>query len=753
MVKRICKKVKRVFKKPEKLSKEEKLQKILSALPSGVVDFDSENLISVFEFSRTRENEKTNGVCVATDRFLYSFENGDVTEKVMISNIEKFEYRAYVGLAGVEYTLDGKTHILCKDGASSGGRFSNVVKRLNLYLESGKYGALNLYDVGKVCPNCLKPYGKNSSICKNCTSKKQIFKRVGGLVGPYAKGLAVAVLLFFAATGVNLLSPYVNKILVDGYITGKKAELSVLAPYLLVILSMLGIYLINYLITIVRNLLMMRLGMKFIIDLRGRVFEKIHQLSLASIGRRTNGELMNRITRDTSHLESFIIAQLPNLMQEILLIVTVGTFLFIYEPMIALLVLVPIPLVVVALRSFNRFMHKNYRRQWQAGDKSTSVLFDIFSGIRIVKAFGTEKREESRYDEAIKNEKDIQVKNELMYNAVNPFLNIVFSLSGFFLLYYTGNAILGGKMTFGEASMISSYISLIYGQIGWLSSLPRILTDAYTSMINVFDILDEVPEVTDKENADEFKIYGNIRLEDVSFGYDENGDVLKNINLDIKSGEMIGIVGKSGVGKSTLINLIMRMYDVGSGSIKIDGVDIRDISQHSLRSQIGAVLQENFLFSGTIYNNIAYAKPGCTKREVIEASKAAGVHEFVVKLPDGYNTYVGEKGHTLSGGERQRVAIARALLHDPRILILDEATSALDTETEKSIQETVQKLIAGRTTIAIAHRLSTLRNATRLVVLDKGKVAEVGTHEELLKKHGIYYGLVMAQRQMSKLSS
>ncbi len=215
---------------------------------------------------------------------------------------------------------------------------------------------------------------------------------------------------------------------------------------------------------------------------------------------------------------------------------------------------------------------------------------------------------------------------------------------------------------------------------------------------------------------------------------------------------MVGIVGRSGVGKSTLINLVMRLYDVTDGDIQIDGVDIRKISQHSLRSQIGAVLQETFLFSGTVYNNIAYAKPGCTHQEVIEAAKLSGAHDFIVKLPDAYNTKVGEKGHTLSGGERQRVAIARALLRDPKILILDEATASLDTETEKSIQDSLERLIKDRTTIAIAHRLSTLRNATKLVVLDKGTVAEVGTHEELLQKKGIYYGLVMAQRQMSKIT-
>ena len=222
--------------------------------------------------------------------------------------------------------------------------------------------------------------------------------------------------------------------------------------------------------------------------------------------------------------------------------------------------------------------------------------------------------------------------------------------------------------------------------------------------------------------------------------------------MHVKPGEFIGLVGKSGVGKSTLINLIMRMYDVDEGSICIDGVDVRNISQESLRRQMGVVLQETFLFTGSIWQNLTYAKPNATREEVIEAAKMAGAHEFIVRLPDGYNTYVGERGHTLSGGERQRIAIARALLHNPRILILDEATSALDTQTEKLIQDALASLSSGRTTIAIAHRLSTLRNATRLVVLNEGTVAEVGTHDELMAKEGIYYGLVMAQREMTKMN-
>ena len=262
--------------------------------------------------------------------------------------------------------------------------------------------------------------------------------------------------------------------------------------------------------------------------------------------------------------------------------------------------------------------------------------------------------------------------------------------------------------------------------------------------------MDEDPEVADRIHAKDISLRGEIEVDKIWFGYTENENVLENVSVSIKPGEMLGIVGRSGVGKSTLINLVMRLYDVHRGAIRIDGVDIRDITQHSLRSQIGVVLQETFLFAGTVYENIAYAKPDATYEEVLRASRLANAHGFIMKLADGYDTVVGERGHTLSGGERQRIAIARAILHDPKILILDEATSALDTETEKEIQTALARLCKNRTTIAIAHRLSTLRNATKILVLDKKTVAEIGTHEELSAKDGgIYQSLVIAQREMS----
>lgn len=715
--------------------------------------------ITVFEYDIGELGERVRGAVLVTDECVAVYESGKQTAVYLIDECEDFEFRRLVGASEMSLTDANGEHVVCRASDTHREVLSKNAKRLQKLKETGTFKDDSELEFGRICPKCGRKISMGLTVCTKCANKRDAVKRLFKLASPYKWYLLLSVVLFFAGFALSLLGPYVNKLLIDGYIDSAEAaetvksgsSLKVFGGFITTILMMTLLQLGSYVLNSLRNLSIMQAGTGLVVDLRRTVFEKIQKMSVRTLTKRTSGELMRRVTGDTAQIENFITGQMPNIVQQGILMIAVGIILFVDDPFLAFLIFIPVPLCIYAIWFANEFFRKIYSRQWEAESRSGSVLYDIFSGIRVVKAYRTEKREFERFDKAAAEERDIAVRNETVFNVVDPLIMFVINIGSLFLLYYTGSKILGRTMSLGDAAMLSSYVALIYGPIDWIAYLPRLLTRSVTSLIKIFDVIDAPQDVADSENAADIDIKGDIEIKDVVFGYDEGTDVLKGVDLTVKKGDMVGIVGKSGVGKSTLINLVMRMYDPESGTIKVDGHDLRDISQSSLRSQIGAVLQETFLFKGTVYDNIAYARPGCGKDAVIAAAKAAGAHQFIVKLPDGYDTVIGENGHTLSGGERQRISIARALLHDPKILILDEATASLDTETEKGIQDTLQLLIKDRTTIAIAHRLSTLRNATFLAVLDKGKVAEVGTHDELMRRKGIYYDLVMAQRQMSKI--
>lgn len=672
-----------------------------------------------------------------------------------LERIGDARYDSFAGGAVCEILYDGVWQEFCRAYSSEKENISQLVRILKEVADGvSKPADVTFRYRITACPECGRVLPRGSQTCPHCSDKKSTVKKLYELVRSQMGWILFSMLLFFVTSGLNVVLPVIQGKFVDDYLNAADPSvvLSSFSSVIVVVASMAVIRVLVVLFTILRNTTLSRISNKTVVELRRRIYEKIQKLSVAGISRHTSGDLMNRVSSDTNIISQFLTNQFPNLLEQVIVILLISVILFVYSPQMAVMILLPAPFVALLFRLIWRRNHKLYSRQWVENSKANTVLHDIFQGVRVVKVFGTEKAEIAKYDKAVRTQRNISYRNEIAWAKVVPYAEFLIEVGNFILLYIAGNRILKGEMTIGELTMFSSFVSLIYAPMRSMATFPRMIQRALTAANKIFEVIDEEPDVADKKNAKELKIKGQIELKDVWFGYNENENVLENVSVSIGPGEMLGIVGRSGVGKSTLINLVMRLYDVDRGSITIDGVDVRDISQHSLRSQIGVVLQETFLFAGTVYENLAYAKPEASYEEVMRAARLAGAHSFIMKLPDGYDTVVGEKGHTLSGGERQRIAIARAILHDPKILILDEATSALDTETEKLVQDALQYLCKDRTTIAIAHRLSTLRNATKLLVLDRKTVAEVGTHEELTAKEGgIYQSLVLAQREMSSL--
>ena len=689
------------------------------------------------------------GYMVFTDKYIYKILEGELKGKYELAKMSDFTTENMYGSCGFYAKVDGHSTLLCRFISGRNlPRYSVIVKACEILTETGDTTPVTNNEPERFCPKCGRPFMPRTTICPFCRSKKEIYSKLWGMTKGLRLMMMFPLLAAMVSVALRFIVPFIQKTAINNYIQpAPGVERGAMASFIAVVFAIVTLDVLHRAMNVVQGRMAAVSGNRFSLMLRTLLFEKIEDLSLSSIQNKSTGDLMGRVNHDVDVVRDFIVGQIPSLCsQSVSFILGLALMLFL-NPVMSLFVFVPLPAAVWVISKFWSHIQKRNRKSWIYGRHTNLLLQDVLNGIRVVKSFGNEDREVAKFDRYTERQARQDESNAKLFDTVFPLLGFFVRIGSYLILLYGNYKLFNGTMDVGTLNQFNTYAAIIYEPLLFITFIPRNISNFLTSFGKVLEILEEKPEISDVDLPIDIKIEGDISIKNVTFGYESYSPVLKNINFDIKSGEMIGLVGHSGCGKTTLINLIMRMYDVSEGEIIIDGVNIKDISRNALSSQIGAVLQETHLFSGTIRDNIRYSKPYATNREIIEAAKFANAHDFIVNLPEGYNTIVGEKGYSLSGGERQRIAIARALIHDPKILILDEATAALDTETEKMIQDALNNLMRGRTTIAIAHRLSTLRNADRLLVLDHGKIAEHGTHGELLEQKGIYYKLVMAQRE------
>jgi ATP-binding cassette subfamily B protein len=656
-----------------------------------------------------------------------------------------------VGGARLELNTHEGIVPLASFSASVAARFSEMARGIE-QLAKGEPLNVKWAHERTRCEQCGRLLPEKDGRCAACVKRSRVMLRILSYMAPYRLQALAVVLSLLGSTLASLAMPYFTRLIADQLLN--KREMPTVAEALPRLFTYVGAMLFALAVSAVCDTIkgwnVAALSGNIARDLRGHVYQALERLQLTFYDKKQVGAIVSRVTQDTDRVWNFLVEGVPYLVAATLMVAGTALFGLTMNAKLTLAILAPVPVVGTVAVFFWRPMSAMFYKVGQKWSRLHTYLNEAITGIRVVKAFAQEQGEWEKFHRRNQELADSGIKADRRWYLFHGGMTFFTGWGALINLSYGGYLVLTGELTFGTLLATQMLLWQVYGPLQWFAQVNQWFSRAMAGAERVFEVIDSQPEAYDRPGAIKLpEMVGNVTFDGVRFGYDKSNPVLKDIRLEVAAGEMIGLVGKSGAGKSTTVNLICRFYEADAGRLLVDGVDIKDLSLTDLRRHIGIVPQDPFLFNGSIAENIAYGKPNATPSEIMAAARAACAHDFIVAKPDGYDSQAGEKGSKLSGGERQRIAIARAILHDPRILILDEATSSVDVETEKKIQIAIANLVAGRTTFAIAHRLSTLRNANRLVVLEKGRIVEMGTHTELMDAQGEFYKLVQTQQQTS----
>ncbi len=716
---------------------------------------DGERVIFVMTADLNRQGRYAVDYMTATDKALYRTDENGEGERIAFEEIEKCSVKRNYGNAVFTVTdRSEKTVNFMRFSYKSASLFDAAAQYVSAMAkdpdtdpdEAADAVAAVIEKQYSYCPKCGRSLSGKE--CIYCQSKGKLIAKIAKYVLPHKYTLLFCLLLSALTTAMAMLPPYMTGRLVDDVLpNGNKAALTG------VVITLVLAYIVQYGVGMLRSYMLRICGDKIVRDLRSDVYRKAQYLPMKFYDKTSTGSVINRISGDTATIQGFVLRLTQEVVVQLFTLVGIIVIMLSMNWQLTLLSLIPVPFVAVGARIFGRKIRPYYRKIWRRWSAVTSILTDNLPGIRVIKSFTNEKRSTETFDAYNEEWLKTDIKSARITIAFPHIVSFVITMGSLLIWAVGGNLVIDNPefITAGLLVSFISYTSMFYGPVNFFANFSDSYQSSLAALERILDIIDAEPEATASEAKTLDRVCGKIEFRNVSFSFDRSKKALSNVSFTIDPGDIVGIVGTTGSGKSTIINLLMRFYDGYDGEILLDDVDIRTLDMEQYRREIGYVQQEPMMFHDTIYSNISYGTPEASVEAVIHAADVANAHCFIARMPDAYDTVLGERGTGLSGGERQRLSIARAVLKNPSILFFDEATAAVDSETENLIQGAIERLISGRTTIMIAHRLSTLRKANKIIVVDKGEILEMGTPEDLLAAKGKYWRLVEIQKMSAQV--